>query len=351
MEIIMPKAVKLADIAQKLGVSTVTVSKALSGQKGVSEEMREKIKQLADEMGYVKSDGAEKAKERKSYTIGIAVAERYLGDSPSFYWRLYQELSQSAMRKNCFTMLEVINYEEEQYIRMPKMVTEEKIDAMIVMGTFKVEYAQYLRRNVHLPLILFDTLGNEGEFDSVVSNNMMGAYRMTNYLFDMGHTKIGFVGTRLATASIDDRYFGYLKSAMEHGMEVQDDWLVDDRDRETGISDYTAHYRLPVQNMPTAFFCNNDIAAMVIIRKLTESGYSVPQDVSVVGFDNYINEPFPKIGITTYAINTREMARRAIHILIHKLDNPDYSTGVYMIDGRFIERESARQIGPPVPFV
>ena len=88
-----------------------------------------------------------------------------------------------------------------------------------------------------------------------------------------------------------------------------------------------------------------------MIRKLTESGYDVPEDVSVVGFDNFINEPFPKIGITTYAINIKEMARRSIHILLHKLENPDYHTGVYMIDGEFIERESAKKIGPPVPFI
>lgn len=347
----MSKAVKLADIAQQLGVSTVTVSKALSGQRGVSDEMRTKIKQLAEEMGYVKS-AQDKSKDRRSYTIGVAVAERYLGVASSFYLRLYQELSQRAMRKNCFAMLEVISFDEEHENQMPKMVTEEKVDAVIMMGTFIMEYGQFLRSNIQLPLILLDTLANEEESDSVVSNNMMGAYRMTNYLFKMGHSKIGFVGTRLATASIDDRYFGYLKSLMQHGMELREDWIIEDRDRQTGSSDYQRHYQLPAKKeMPTAFFCNNDIAAMVMIRKLTEAGYMVPEDVSIVGFDNFINESFPKIGITTYAINIREMARRAIHILLHKLENPDYNTGVYMIDGEFIERESARQIGPPVPFI
>ncbi len=347
----MSKAVKLADIAQQLGVSTVTVSKALSGQRGVSDEMRTKIRRLAQEMGYVKS-AQDKTKERKSYTIGVAVAERYLGAASSFYLLLYQELSQRAMRKNCFAMLEVVSYEEEQWMRMPKMVAEEKVDAVIIMGTFTIEYARFLRGNIHLPLILLDTLANEEESDSVVTSNMMGAYRMTNYLFKMGHSKIGFVGTRLATTSIDDRYFGYLKSLMQHGATVREDWIIEDRDRTTGSSDYNVHYQLPPkEEMPTAFFCNNDVAAMVMIRKLTESGYAVPDDVSVAGFDNFINEPFPKIGITTYAINIREMARRSVHILLHKLENPDYSTGVYMIDGKFIERQSTKKIGPPIPFI
>ncbi len=348
----MPKTVKLADIAQKLGVSTVTVSKALSGHKGVSEEMREKIKLLADEMGYVKSAAPEKGKGEKSYTIGIVAAKRYLDEVQSFYWRVYQDLSQCAAGRNCFTMLEVVSYEDEREGKMPKMVTESKIEAVIVMGTFKVEYAQLLRKNIGLPLILLDTLGPDAEFDAVVSNNMMGAYRMVNYLFDMGHSKIGFVGTRLATASIDDRYFGYLKSAMEHGMEVQPQWLLDDRDRDTGMGGYDSHYHLPQKReMPTAFFCNCDKAAEVMVHKLTDYGYRVPEDVSLAGFDNYLGDPLFQTGITTYAINTREMARRAIHILVHKLREPDYSTGVYMIDGTFIERESVRRIGPPIPFV
>lgn len=347
----MPKAVKLADIGQRLGVSTVTVSKALSGQKGVSNEMRMKIKQLADEMGYVKTEGTDKSKERKSYTFGIVVAERYLGENNSFYWRLYQELSQCAMRKNCFTILEVVNYEDEHAQKIPKMVLEHKIEAMVIMGTFITEYAKFLRHNISIPHVLLDTLANEEEYDTVVSNNMMGAYQVTNYLFDMGHKKIGFVGTRLATSSIDDRYFGYLKSAMEHGMDVQPEWLIEDRDRDTGQSDYNVHYQIPKQNMPTAFFCNNDVAANVMIRKLDEQGYSVPEDVSIAGFDNYIDDPFPKIGITTYAINTGEMAKRSVHILLHKLEDPNYGTGVYMIDGKFIERKSTRRIGPPIPCI
>lgn len=347
----MSKAVKLADIAQRLGVSTVTVSKALSGQRGVSDEMRTKIKQVAEELGYVKS-APEKLKERRSYTIGVAVAERYLGTGAPFYLRLYQELSQRAMHKNCFAMLEIVSFEEEHGIRMPKMVTEEKVDAIIIMGTFIMEYARFLRGNIRLPMIFLDTLATEDESDSVVTSNMMGAYRMTNYLFELGHSKIGFVGTRLATASIDDRYFGYLKSLMQHGVSLREDWLIEDRDRQTGFSDYHKHYLLPPgQEMPTAFFCNSDVAAMIMIRKLTESGYAVPDDVSVAGFDNFIHEPFPKIGITTYAINMKEMAGKAIHILLHKLENPKYSTGVYMIAGRFIERESTKKIGLPVPFI
>lgn len=349
----MAKTVKMADIGKRLNVSTVTVSKALSGQKGVSEELREKIIKLADEMGYVRGNayGESGDGKKQSFMIGVIVAERYLEENQSFYWKIYQEISMRAMTKNCFSMLEVISYEVEKKGEMPRIVMEQKVDGMIIMGPFKAEYAKKLNTLIRIPVLNMDTLASVEEgSDCVVSNNLMGGYRMTNYLFQLGHKKIGFVGTRLATSSIDDRHFGYLKSLMEHGVEWREDWLLDDRDREFGKVDNEKWFELPSE-MPTAFFCNCDLSASLLIEKLERNGYAVSEDVSVVGFDNYVIDQFGKVGITTYEINMKEMAKRAVHIMIHKLGNSNYSTGIFMLPGKFIERDSARRIGPPVPFV
>ena len=104
----MAKAVKLADIAERVGVSTVTVSKALSGQKGVSEEVREKIRSIAEELGYQQPSAARKSQNQKSYNIGILISERFLDKYESFYWQMYQAVATRATAKECFTMLEVI---------------------------------------------------------------------------------------------------------------------------------------------------------------------------------------------------------------------------------------------------
>lgn len=343
----MSKMVRLSDIAEKLNVSTVTVSKALAGQKGVSDELRQKIIRLADELGYRKTIRTE---ERQSYTIGVVAAERYLGEGQSLYWKLYQEISRRAMAAGCFAILEVITYEMEKEKILPKIAAEKKADGMILMGAFKASYAGCLGEMLRMPFLTLDTPGISDTCDSVVSNNVMGGFKMTNYLFEMGHRRIGFVGTRLATSSIDDRYLGYLRSLMVHGVECRKDWLVDDRHRDSGQIDSEEKFRLPVE-MPTAFFCNCDITALKLIRKLEEQGYRVPEDVSVVGFDNYVPEQFDGIGITTYEIQAKEMAKRAVHILTHKLRNENYSTGMFMLPGRFIERDSVKRIGEPVPFL
>ena len=98
----MVKSVKLADIAEKVGVSVVTVSKALSGQKGVSEELRIKIKKKAEEMGYQSSSARYKERSGNdvSYTFGVVVSDRFLAKYESFYWNLYQEVATAQYRKD-----------------------------------------------------------------------------------------------------------------------------------------------------------------------------------------------------------------------------------------------------------
>ena len=118
----MAKSVKLADIAAILNVSTVTVSKALSDQKGVSEEMRGKIKKLAREMGYKSPSTSKQMKNRKSFNIGVVISERYFNQYESYYLQVYQVVATKAVSKECFTMLEIVSMQDEQGAEMPKLL-------------------------------------------------------------------------------------------------------------------------------------------------------------------------------------------------------------------------------------
>ncbi len=346
----MAKAVKLSDIAAKIGVSTVTVSKALSGQKGMSDELRDRIVALADEMGYVKRVQNKEKEISRSFNLGVIVAERYIVEKQSFYWNIYQEISQKAIKKRCFTMIEIVEYSQEKGCVMPILLSESKVDGIIVMGAFGKKYMEAVMGwTKDFPVLYFDTTAGDEAGDYVVSNNLYGGYNMTNYLLDRGHKKIGFVGTRLMTPSIDDRFFGYLKALMERGIMYREDWIIDDRDNIYGKMDYDKQFVLPAE-IPTAFFCNCDKAASLIIKKLEEAGYSVPDDVSVVGFDNFEYDQEAEIGITTYEINIGEMAKRAVHIMLHKMQNALYSAGVFSIQGKIIERESVKTIGESIPY-
>lgn len=339
----MVKAVKLADIAEKVGVSVVTVSKALSGQKGVSEEMRARIKELADEMGYTPIHAAQTGRTR-SYTIGVITFETYFTRFASFYWKMYQELATRAVKKNCFSMLEVIsNYDEENLV-WPKLITEnQKIDGIIVIGRPKLSYLKMLYQNRRIPMVFMDFYDDVEVVDSVVSASFNGMYRMTDYLIKNGHTRVGFVGTLMFTESITDRYFGYCKALMEHGIEVRPDWVINDRDYNDGIIGTEYRLQLP-KEMPTAFVCNNDVTAYALIRQLEERNYRVPEDISVVGYDDYLYPEYGDSRITTYLVDMAEMSRIALSCMIKRIENISMNASVHIVNGRIIERATVKKL-------
>ena len=339
----MAKAVKLADIAKIMNVSTVTVSKALSDQKGVSEEMREKIKKLAQEMGYQSPSAVKLSKEKRSFNIGVLLSDRYDNQDESFYWQMYQQLVTRASTKECFTLLEILSIEAEQNLELPKLLRGDRVDGLIILGLLKEDYLQMIEQNVHIPVICLDFYSKKQECDAVITDNYYGMYKMTNYLFDMGHKDIAYVGTLLYTSSITDRFFGYSKALMEHGQVVRKDWIISDRNPVDGQRDSDFEFEFPLE-MPTAFVCNCDLTAGILIKALQKKGYRVPEDISVVGFDNYIHPSVCNVGITTYEVDIKEMIRKAINNLIKKMSGEHYKQGIRIVEGRMVIKDSVKKL-------
>ncbi len=337
----MAKAnVKMADIAQALGVSTVAVSKALAGQKGVSEELRERIKKTAEEMGYRSPKVLRQVKYKSGFNIGVLICERYVGTSEAFYWKLYQELTAQAMKRDCFVLLELLSEPDMQQLRMPKLVTENKADGLIVIGKPANHYAAVLRKSWHLPVLFLDFYEDDLEADAVISNGYFGMYALTNYLYECGHRKIGYIGTLNTTDSITDRYFGFCKSMMVHDLPIKPEWVLDDRDPNTGLD-------IPIsfpENGPTAYVCNCDYEAGRAIRELQQMGIRVPEDVSIVGFDDYMYPGLCDKGITTYSANVQEMSAVAMRMMICRLSGEKGRTGLQVTDGRLVIRDTVRKL-------
>lgn len=335
----MAKEVRMSDIAKQLGVSTVTVSKALSDQKGVSEEMREKIKALAEELGY-KSTAAAKKEAKRSYNIGVLVEEIYIERYASFYWEFYQKINTNAGQENCFVILEVLSVEHEKDLVEPKIIQENKIDGLMILGRVPTEYLSMLKKKAKVPVVYMDFYDQKVKGDSVISNSFYGAYHITNYLFEMGHRKIGFVGTIMATESIMDRYLGYQKAMIEHNEPVHEEWLIQDREKHVYI-----YEQLPLpKELPTAFVCNSDLTASRLIRSLRECGLQVPKDISVVGYDDYLYPGLCDVGITTYSVDMDRMAKLGIEILVERINGEQRHIGMQVVEGDLVIRESTRKI-------
>lgn len=331
----MAKKVRMADIAQQLGVSTVTVSKALAGKDGVSEAVREKIMALAAEMGYqVKTSAVD---EHGGEMVGVLISERFLRPNESFYWTMYERVLDKLTARGMFGMIERVSLRDEAEKTIPMLVQSRRVQALIVIGSFSLDYLQMVR-NLSLPVVQMDNYHPQSELDTVISDGYYGMYIMTDYLLRRGHRNIAYLGRIGATSSITDRYFGYCRALQENGIPVRKDWVLSDRD-----DDGNWQFSTP-DEMPTAFVCNCDAVAYHLIRQLTERGWRVPDDISVVCFDDYLFSDLSSPRITCYGVNVDGMAQAGVDQLCRRWHSPEAEISFQVVAGHLVEKESARAI-------
>ena len=324
--------VKMSDIAKAMNISTVTVSKALADKDGVSEKLRAEIKEKAKELGYVYNRLPLLMREGITYNIGILISERFLG-AYSFYWEFYHKLQLLLQKTQYSGLLEIVTADREKECAMPEFIDGNKVDGLIVLGQFSLPYLEEIVKK-NKPYVFLDFALDVGgkNSDCVITNNFYGSYTVTNYLIGKGHREIVFVGS-LETTSILDRYLGYLRSMMEHKLAYYPP--VADRDAEgkyIGI-------QLP-ERKATAYVCNNDRVASMLIRTLTEKGFRVPEDVSVTGFDNS-EELVDGIGITTMAVDVEKMCEVAVELILKKITtSAEVERGRNLVECKLVQKQS-----------
>lgn len=333
----MGKNITMKDVAIQLGVSTVTVSKALSDREGVSDAVRLQIKQKADEMGYRYNFLGKSMKEGKNYNIGVLVAEQFMHDS-AFYAKMYQTIVRDLIEIGYFGILEVVSESDEKECKMPHILLNNKVDGIIILGQMAHSYLEKITAT-DIPYVFLDFSDHNFRTDTIVSDSYYGSFALTNHLISAGHKKIGFVGNVNSTSSIMDRYIGFYKALLQNGLELNQEWIISDRDDRGKFIEIA----LPA-NMPTAFVCNCDEVAYSFIMILKKAGYRVPEDISVVGYDNYVYATLSVPAITTMEVNVEAMSETAVNAVIRRIKNPSAESSRKVISGRIILRDSTRKL-------
>ncbi|MBR5088416.1 MAG: LacI family DNA-binding transcriptional regulator [Ruminiclostridium sp.] len=333
------KTVTMSDIAKEIGVSTVTVSKALGDKDGVGNELRERIKQKAEEMGYQFSGASKSPKENLTYSISVIVARHFISDASAFYWVVYRYIVELLQKQSYYGILDVVSEDDETTCEMPKSVSDRKVDGVIVLGQFSNSYVNALM-SLGVPTVFLDFYSSRNDIDTVIADNFFGSYIITNHLISLGHRKIGFIGSIASTSSIQDRYLGYYKAHIENRIRLNQNWVIEDR-KSDGVG--FREYALP-NELPTAFVCNCDEAAYILINQLRSRGLRIPEDISVVGYDNHIYSTISNPRITTIDVNSYEMSNHAVDMIIRKIQDKNYRCGRVLVTGNLIERDSVKKL-------
>lgn len=324
--------VTMRDLGKRLGVSAVTVSKALAGKSGVSEEMRQKIIRLANDLGYVNPNAKPESKE-KGLDVGILIPSPFFSND-SFYAMLYKELVQSLTEAGHFGLLELVSREMQQGMTLPNLLRSRRVDAIILLGQPEHAYTELLVRQ-SIPVICMDFFDTAVRADMVVGDSAGGAAALTAHLIAKGHRDIAFYGTVKATSSIMERYLGYLAALMAHDLPARPEYLIPDRDEDGTLMPLV----LP-ENRPTALVCNCDWAARWAIDQLTRQGLRVPEDVSIVGFDDFNYTPATVPALTTYRVNKADMCKTVVMLLSERCSGESKPFCRITVGGECVYRDS-----------
>ena len=327
----------MRDIARAVGTSAVTVSKAMAGKTGMSSELRMKILRKASEMGY-EYPHSSRLLPREHLEIGILIPDKYF-ESDSFYAEIYKRLVKKLADQGHFGLLELLDPVNERELVLPSLLTTKHVDGLIMLGEPAKAYYRRVAQ-AGTPVVFLDFYDEQANADAVAGDNAYGTYRLTSHLIRRGHREIGFVGNIKATSSIMDRFLGYYRAMLLNDLPVREEWIIPDRELTGGIMKPAA---LP-EKLPTAFVCNCDMTARMMIDLLQENGYRVPEDISVTGFDDFPAGSENEIPLSTFRIDTDGMIELAVKTLLERCSGEQKPFGRLVVGGQPVYRGSEAEI-------
>lgn len=350
----MKRKATTADIAEALGLSRTTVSKALNGHPTVPDATRQRVLKTAARLRYkhYREDQLQNALSDDRQASGramrtIACLIRAGSTSNEGYWaEVLQGIEQASRQNGCNMVLHFITADDLDELRMPRSLTEAGVGGVILVGITRRAYIRAIAE-LALPAVLIDcfadTRAADTRFDTVLMESEQSVYDLTAHLIGLGHRRIGFVGDVGDCLSFAERWNGYRRAMLDGGLSV-DPASCAVAPAPNHYFDYaeTARAIAAMPQLPTAFVCANDLVAYQTIRALQAAGRRVPEDVSVTGFDMTSRGGTPAYGmrITSVPIQPGVIGSRACEQLVRRMDRPDLPIEHVRLATRMAEGET-----------
>lgn len=312
--------ITIYDIAREAKVGIGTVSRVLNGSPHVSDETRRKVLEVARRLNYQPHTYAQRLAKQRAYAISALI--------PFFTNYFFIEVLRGVQSKISELGFDLVLYgvndpstQVEHYIQ--KSTHRGKVDGVLFFSMkFPEYYVRYFTQR-GIPIVLVDTY--HPKFDSIIVDNFRGAYLATKHLIELGHERIGMITARLESVPAKQRFDGFKQALLDHGKKFYDEFFVETEDvrhdgfnREAGYQACKEILNRKV-GLPTAIFVSSDIQAIGVIEALNEKGIKVPDDISVIGFDDI--ELAKDFGLTTVRQPMYEMGAVAVEKLFERIND------------------------------
>lgn len=304
----------IKDVARLAGVSTSTVSRALTDGHYVKDETLKKIQVASEKLGYRPNTLARSLVSKKSNTIGLIIPEI----ANPFYSKIISGVESVATKKG-YSIILVSGYSQTGEVEVETLLSRQ-VDGIIHGGVYKTNTTISKLKADKFPIVLLGRKLPGVETDCVIVNDSYSAYQLTNHLITMGHSKIAYILGREESTGTSEKYTGFIKAMEEAGIDVLTDYL--DKGFLSFEGGYEAGKRLLDRNMrPTAIVAGNDIMALGARQAIYDSGFTIPDDIALVGFDDIFVSSISGIDLTTVAIPKFKMGSLGAELLINKIEN------------------------------
>ncbi|MGW4056695.1 LacI family DNA-binding transcriptional regulator [Amycolatopsis sp. NPDC004747] len=329
--------VTIRDVAARAGVSVATVSKVINERYGVSAATLARVRAVIEELGYEASLVAQSLRNHRTNVIGILVA-----DLEPFSTELLKGAA-DAIRGSGFELVvysaggrtgDPIGWEKRYLSRLSGTLVD---GAVLVTPTVSLEVVP------GTPVVAVDPHTGPSHLPTIDSDNLRGAQLATEHLLDLGHRRIAFLAGRPDLQSAELRKTGYLRALTAAGITPDED-LIRIGAYDPEVSAASAHALLTGPDRPTAVFAANDISAIATVGAARELGLAVPDDLSVVGFDNVPESALCSPPLTTVDQPIREMGHRAIRMLIALINGDEVERTHVTLDTGLVVRHSTRAL-------
>ena len=332
------KKISMNDIAQMTGFSMGTVSKALNGKGRISEKTRNIILETAKEHNFVADYFAQSLAKKESFVIGVIYPENMgIGFSHPFY-SVVLDSFRKTIESYGYEMLFLSPNMGKHKMTYVEYCKYRKVDGVLVV-TFNHSDEQLIElAESDIPLVCTDL--NKFNTLTVVSDDYKGGQLAAKYLLDQGHTSIMHIAGPLTVAAGLNRFLGYEATMLENGIKDYKLRVAEDFTFEDGY--HTVLELIHRGRIPTGLFLSSDWMAVGAIRALNEHGYKVPEDISVIGFDNIDFFKYNSPALTTIAQNAPLIGEQAATLLYSAIKGEEVESIV--LDVELIERESCRNI-------
>ncbi len=341
----MKKNITITEIAKMAEVSVSTVSLVLNGKTGVGPAARERVLRIAREHGYKgTTDSGLNRRHKTILFVNIVKHGHILNSNHQAFVADYINGAQMEASKKGFS-LEVAVFDRFDPAEITGYVNNSFASGAVVLATEldEADVEHFLK--IHIPLVFIDILCPFMPYDFVDMNNASSVYNMMSYLTRMGHSEVGVVAGRIGTINFQQRLDAFENSMKHFGHKFRKEFVFTVESTYEGAYEDMRTLIKKHKEMPSALFCVNDIIALGCMRALKEAGYSIPNDISVAGYDNLPMSAMAEPPLTTVDVSKRSISTKAVRILVQRIkEGSGMPYEKTVIGGEVVERGSVRNL-------